>query len=159
LDRQFIRMTDFVHSEHYLYRGENPCVYRKNEGLLKPKSQESFKHMFQHNEIIKHDGRATHGNSTQNARIAHQKGIPTSGVSTTPDIDRAKHYATNNGGYKEGYIYIINRRLVKQYNVHEHIVADYDPYPEIPEDKEVILVANDFGNLPKEIVVGIIILP
>jgi len=42
------------------------------------------------------------------------------------------------------------------YQVQEYVVANYIHAPSMPEDKEVILVASDFGALPRYIVVQVI---
>jgi hypothetical protein len=84
-----------------------------------------------------------------------QKGFTTSGVSTTPHLDRAKHYAQ-----KEKIIVKINRDLLPQYDIKEYIVKEWlKGHPEdiaIPEDDEVILVSENVDNFQKEIIKEII---
>lgn len=82
----------------------------------------------------------------------------TSGISTTPKYERALYYAKN-GDIKSsetGFVYKINRGLLQDYSISEYIVADFIEKPNIPEDLEIILVAQDFGILDQNIVVEII---
>jgi len=107
--------------------------------------------------MIKHNGGATHDKSEQNAVLVHQlnqKGYPTSGISTTPKRDRAEHYATGGGKYERGFVFIIDRTMLDCFEIKQHVVSDQIPFPSIPEDEEVILVAKDYGNLPDGIVCG-----
>lgn len=104
-------------------------------------------------------GNAFWGESTQNAVIEHQQhqaGYPTSGVSTTPLLERAKFYATNGGKSPLGYIYVISFEALKSEGVTAYVVNEIVPMPSVPEDEEVILVAREFGSLPRNIVVEII---
>jgi hypothetical protein len=98
------------------------------------------------------------GESTNNAVIEHQQhqaGIPTSGISTTPHLSRAEFYATHGGKYSKGYVFVIDRALCEVLKVAEFVVNEIVPYPSVVEDDEVILVASDFGSLPKELIVEI----
>ena len=100
---------------------------------------------------------STYGDSAANAVLMHQRNsskYPTSGVSTTPHIERARFYATHDNC--SGYIYKIDVGLLEAAGVEMHIVADYAAQPAIPEDSEVILVARDRGPLPSEVVAEVI---
>ena len=85
-----------------------------------------------------------------------QNGLPTSGISTTPHLERARFYAAN------GVIVRIDRHLLAQHGIKEYRIRDYllkDPQNvAVPEDDEVILVKEDGGDFPREIIVHIIML-
>jgi len=140
----------------HLYRGVNREFHQNAGGVLAPKDNLEFKRSPEF-------GRAEFDNSfwghnEENAVIEHQQhqaGYPTSGVSTTPILDRAKFYATHGGLHDGGLIYVIDQELCDSYDVRVYIVKDLVPSPAIPEDKEVILVARDFGCLPPEIIVDV----
>jgi hypothetical protein len=83
-----------------------------------------------------------------------QEGYPTSGISTTPHFERACTYATYGG--VPGFVYKIDRQLLDGNGVKQWLVEQFVVQPSIPEDDEVILVANDFGALPDSIVVEIV---
>lgn len=80
-------------------------------------------------------------------------------MSTTPDFKQALIYAKGEMGLSAGYVYKIDRSILQVYGVSEFIVVDHVREPSIPEDKEVILVALDFGVLPAEIIVELIFIP
>lgn len=82
----------------------------------------------------------------------HQVGYATSGISTTPHIDRAKFYATHGGKWDSEMIYKIRSTDCEKHKVQIYIVSEIVPQPEIPEDEEVILVAKGSGELPIGIV-------
>lgn len=153
-------MDDFG---RYLYRGISEEMHIKNEGL-QPKGTSFYRGI-----IIGelHDGGdgavigsgITCGDSIDNAVIAHQrdsKAFPSSGVSTTPFLERAKIYAIHKAKQAKGFVYKIDRVLLAEKGVGEYRVADYATRPEIPEDDEVILVSNNNGVLPQEIVIEVI---
>jgi hypothetical protein len=137
-------------------------LYEKTSGKLIPKSTKAFTHVFKYGEPgLKYGSGATYGSSPANAVLRHQYnqlGLPTSGVSTTPFLERAKIYATSGHKKKSGYIFKIDRNLLDENGVDEYIVDQIVAHPSIPEDKEVILVAGDFGVLPDEIIVEVICL-
>src|SRR4051812_39581296 len=93
-----------------LYRGVNAEMHAAFQGELLPKETKAF---------VKSPewGRAEWGNAfwgenVENAVIEHQQhqaGYPTSGISTTPFLDRAKFYATGGGKLPHGYIYVVDR--------------------------------------------------
>jgi len=98
--------------------------------------------------------------TVENAVRQHQwkqNGLPTSGVSTTPHLERARFYAAANG-----VIVRIDRHLLAQHGIKEYRVKDYltkDPQNvAVPEDDEVILVKQDGGDFPRDIVVHIPVL-
>ena len=97
--------------------------------------------------------------SETNAVRQHQwkrNGFPTSGVSTTPHFEIAKKdYAKRNR-----VIVKINRQLFGKYGIKEYVVKEYlGKFPEdiaAPEDDEIILVKEDGGSFPKEIIEEVI---
>ena len=143
----------------YLYRGVNSDLYETTEGRLLPKTiGEDFKLGIKYGQGFKY-GEITYGKSVKNAIVAHQKNsstFPSSGISTTPVFENAKAYALHKGKYTSGYVFKIDTELLKSVGVMAYDVSEYAPAPAIPEDKEIILVAKDFGALPKEIVIEII---
>jgi len=144
----------------YLYRGVNLNLYVASGGRLTPKAQEQqeFKRAnYFGGDHYFGDG-SVYGNSERNAVIQHQRDSEknkTSGVSTTPIYENAKRYATHDGKYTEGYVFKIDTELLKEYGVTSYAVEEHATKPQIPGDKEVILVANDYGVLPQEIVVEV----
>jgi len=140
----------------YLYRGVSHEFHEKTAGILMPKDNVKFERLpeFDRAEF----GNAYWGSNEYNAVVEHQQhqaGYPTSGISTTPLIDRAKYYATRGGELSGGYIFVINEELCAPLRVSVYVVNVIVPAPAIPEDEEVILVAHDYGNLPPEIIVDI----
>ena len=51
---------------------------------------------------------------------------------------------------------MIDWALCPGLNVAEFVVNEIVPYPSVVEDDEVILVASDFGPLPRELVVEVL---
>lgn len=146
--------------DRYLYRGVNLSLYEATNGKLVPKAiglpfkQETYFG----GDIYFGDG-TVYGESERNAVIQHQRDSnkhQTSGISTTPVYENAKRYATHDGKYSSGYIYKIDIELLGSNGVSYYVVEEHATMPSIPEDKEVILVARDFGILPIEIVVEVI---
>lgn len=84
-----------------------------------------------------------------------QKGIPTSGISTTPRFERAKFYA-------QGHRVVVkmNRLRLPEFNIKEYVVYEYlKDHPSdiaVPEDDEIILVYNDDAIFPQGIIDEII---
>lgn len=140
----------------FLYRGVNTEMHAAFSGELRPKETKLF---LKSPEFGRAEwGNAFWGENVQNAVIEHQQhqaGYPTSGVSTTPHIARAKFYATNGGKHPTGYIYVVSVKALKSAGVAAYIVSEIVPMPSIPEDDEVILVAQDFGPLPRHIVIEV----
>lgn len=139
-----------------LYRGVNPELYEQNAGELRPKDALPFVRSAEY-------GRAEWGNAywgecEANAIVEHQlhqAGYSTSGISTTPHLNRAIFYATHDEKYSYGYVYVIDEALCQIHEVTIHKVKDHVPSPSIPEDDEVILVAHDFGVIPRALVIEI----
>lgn len=143
----------------YLYRGVNPDFYQKTNGLLLPKTNEVFEYVFKHDGAITYDGSAKYGTCEHNAALRHelkQEAFPTSGISTTPHLHRAMYYAFDKQKYTEAFVYKIDRKLLSEYGVKEYVISEYLPHPSVPDDNEVILVAQDFGQLPTSIIVEIL---
>jgi hypothetical protein len=142
--------------DRYLYRGINPELYQSSNGKLIPKSVGiPFKRPVHVGEVYCGEG-VTVGESEANAVIMHQKDsskYPSSGVSTTPTFDHAKSYATHNGKYDSGYVYKIDTELLEKNGVKSYPVNEHAVKPAIPNDREVILVADNLGVLPDKIVV------
>lgn len=140
----------------YLYRGANLALHNATAGRLLPKATGApFKRWAYWGDFCWNDGH-TWGESAANAVIDHQRdsaNYPTSGVSTTPSLENAKRYATHDGKHKVGYVYKIDVELLKRHDVAAYVVAEYATSPAIPGDEEVVLVAQDFGPLPDEIIV------
>ena len=142
--------------DNFLYRGVSLEMHRKNCGILMPKDT-NFKRTVCLDQGFHLDQGVTLDESVENAVVAHQvnsTSFPTSGISTTPHYDRAQIYATYRS--QKGIIYKLDRDTFLQYDVKEYIVKDFTSYPQIPEDDEVILVHEDLGYLPKEIIVDTI---
>ena len=128
------------------------------EGKVIEKGRARIVEVFLLDGSITFDGSWTLGNSVTNAVRRHelrQEGFPTSGISTTPLLDRARFYATQ-GGSVQGYVLKIDRSLLSRFTVTEYVVKEWVNNPSVPEDLEVILVAADFGPLPGDIVVEIL---
>jgi hypothetical protein len=133
--------------------------HQTHAGLLVPKVQGPFTYGFHWDEAgFTFDSGATWDSSTANAVIRHQlnqEGFPTSGISTTPHVSRACTYARAKDGRSVGYIYKIDRRLLKQHDVQEFVVSDFCA-PSVPEDDEVILITNSGVALAPALVVEVI---
>ena len=140
-----------------LYRGVNREMHEKSLGKLIPKEFKAFSKspLF---------GRAEFGNSflgenCKNAVVEHQqhqKGYPTSGISTTPIFERAVYYAKYAGKYSEGAVYVIDQNICELNKISIFNVNEIVNSPSVPEDEEKILVANDYGVLVSEIIIDII---
>ncbi len=151
-------MAETSGADRFLYRGVNRDLYQATGGLV-PRGFGPFEYTFLADGTIKADGSATAGPSEQNAVLRHelrQEGFPTAGISTTPSLERARIYALGGGRYASGYVLKIDRNLLPKMGVKEYVVAEWIPYPSVPEDAEVILVANDCGALPQGVVVDVI---
>jgi hypothetical protein len=144
----------------YLYRGVNADLYKSTGGRLVPKSLgQKFERRAYWGEGYWGDG-SVYGLSERNAVIMHQRDstkYPTSGVSTTPNYEHAVRYATHHG--KTGYVYKIDTALLDARGVKAFPVDHHAVRPTIPDDHEVILVAQDFGPLPDPIIVEVTEVP
>lgn len=99
-----------------LYRGINPELHEQIAGELLPKDARPFVRSPKY-------GRAEWGNAywgecEANAVVEHQQhqeGYSTSGISTTPHLNRAIFYATHDGKYSYGYVYVIDEGPYAKY--------------------------------------------
>ena len=150
----------------YLYRGVNSEIHKASNGMLIPKTfGKEFKQPIYYGgtgdpeKASYYGDGSTYGASDTNAVIKHQRNSsknPTSGISTTPVLENAKKYATHNGKYSSGFVYKIDTTLLSKHGVTAHEVAAHATQPAIPEDMEIILVAQDYCELPTEIIVEVI---
>lgn len=135
-------------------------MHHRNESRLFPKALKTFSYNFKYGERgAKYDSGITYGSSQTNAVIRHQlnqEGFPTSGVSTTPKLERAKIYAQGPYGKEPGVVYRIDRISLDCHKVKQYVVAEYAKFPSVPEDEEVILVSADCDPLPADIVAEVI---
>lgn len=140
--------VDGVHQ--FLFRGVSEKRYLANDGLLKPKVQGPFTYAFHWNEPGHvWGGGAVWGSAPVNAVIRHQlgqEGFPTSGISTTPHIERAIVYARGKDGTANGYVFKIIRSALERHGVSQFVVAQFCE-PSVPEDDEVIWVTSQ-DHLP-----------
>jgi hypothetical protein len=145
--------------EQFLYRGVNTDIHRRNEGKLIPKALgKPFRSHAYWGDAYWNDG-SVYGESERNTVIQHQRDSSkhtTSGISTTPSFENACRYATHDSKYATGFVYKIDSSQLETYGVTFYAVEEHATQPAIPGDKEVILVAKDFGVLPSEIVVEVI---
>ena len=142
----------------FLYRGISKGRHEQNSGLLIPKDTGPFEYHAKWDEAVWDSGE-TWDSSATNAVVRHQReqrGLPTSGISTTPHIRRAEFYATQGGKTSEGILYKIDRSILSKHGVTEFVVKEYATSPSVPEDDEVILVLANYGPLPAAIVVAVI---
>lgn len=144
--------------ERYLYRGVNATLYAATDGKLVPKATgQPFRRAVYFGEEIYFGDGSVYGESETNAVLMHQRDsskYPSSGVSTTPIFENAKKYATHNN--QSGYVYKIDTHCLEAAGVKNYPVDKHAVQPTIPEDREVILVAEDCETLPAEIIVEII---
>lgn len=151
-------------ADRYLYRGVSETMHNKNGGRLVPKDTGKSTYTFH---ISKDEAAPLDGSWTLDASVKsairrqelRSEGYPTSYIPTTPHFSRAMIYARGRGGNNSGVVYIIDRELLTAAGVTEHVVADTVPYPSIPEDAEVQLIAADCGVLPADVVVETVLLP
>jgi hypothetical protein len=142
--------------KNLLYRGVNEKLYGELNGELRPKDDKPFLNHPKWDQA--QWGNVTWGESKHNAIVEHQQhqaGYPTSGISTTPLYDRALFYATELDINSTGYIYVIDRSKCETLGVSVYEVNKIVPFPSVIIDKEIVLVANDFGILPQELVIEI----
>jgi hypothetical protein len=142
-----------------LYRGISERLYEETRGVLRPKVYKPFQSFATAGERISYCGSGiVCGESAANEVVRHEymrSGEPTSGISTTPIFQRAVCYATHDGQYASGFIFTIDRNILSNYGVTQYIVKDIKPFPSVPEDEEVILVAHDFGDLPEGVILSV----
>jgi hypothetical protein len=140
----------------FLYRGVNIEFFEKLNGELRPKELAPFARKPKWGMSVW--GNSKWGESDVNGVIEHQHhqaGYPTSGVSTTPHIERAMFYATHAGNLQGGYIYVIDRSRLAEHGVVSHVVSKLVNMPSVPEDDEVILVASDYSIIPRAVIVEV----
>ncbi|MGL4349708.1 MAG: hypothetical protein ACRCT2_03880 [Plesiomonas shigelloides] len=144
----------------FLYRGVSEDLYEELNRKLKPKNVnekfESFVHAGDPHAVC--GSGVECGESNLNAVISHQweqAGLPTSGVSTSPFIERAKFYALNGDTIAKGYVYTLSIEKLLAHGVTIFKVNDMVPGPAIPIDDEHILVAKDFGCIPECAIISI----
>lgn len=86
-----------------------------------------------------------------------QNGFPTSGVSTTPHLERARFYAVPGGVIVE-----VDRRLFSMYEVREYVVnsilGEHPVDIAVPDDDEIILVRDGAEPFPKQLIVRVMVL-
>jgi hypothetical protein len=132
-------------------------MYEAQKGELRPKLFTPFSRAPEYGRD--EWGNCFGGDTSQNAVVEHQRhqaGYPTSGVSTTPHFERARFYATHNGEFQGGCIFIIDPDRCSVHGVTLYVVNEIVPQPSVVTDDEVILVASDFGILSPEIVIDVI---
>jgi len=141
----------------YLYRGVSEDHFERTEGKLVPKLSTIFASYMQCGQEYAQAGSGMQaGLSAANEVVKHefkQQGNPTSGISTTPHLYRAKFYATHGGKFSSGNIYKIDRSLLLIHDVFEYVVSEIVPFPSVPIDDEVILVLSDYGPIPDEVII------
>lgn len=146
----------------FLYRGASEAVHLANGGRLKPKTQEPFSYEFHWDEPgFTWDSGATWDSTPTNAVIRHQlnqEGFPTSGISTTPHLDRATLYARGRDGTAGGFVFKIDRLALPRHGIAEFVVAQFCA-PSVPQDDEVILVLPGLEYLPPEVIVEVLTIP
>jgi hypothetical protein len=145
----------------FLYRGVSKKLHEENNGRLTLKGGK-FTHMFYPSDHLYPSRSIFVGECEQNAVVTHQspelraeQGFRSVGISTTPIFEKAKYYAThiNPSVTTDGYVYVIDCGKLDKFEIEQKIVSELVEFPRCPEDKEVILVAKDRGDLPIEIVV------
>lgn len=143
--------------EKYLYRGVNIARDAQNGGQLKSiDCNKVFKRKQYYSGGANYNDGSVYGESERNAVVQHQKNsskYPSSGISTTPNYENAVSYARGEKGNSEGYVYTIDASLLEQYGVKTYPVDEHVAKPIKPEDNEIIIVANDFGCIPKQVIV------
>jgi hypothetical protein len=149
-------------NSEFLFRGVSESFHSKNGGLLLPKVQGQFTYGFHWDEPgLTWDSGLTWDLTPTNAVIRHQlnqEGFPTSGISTTPHLERAFFYVRGSESTAGGYVFKINRRALSSEGIEQFVVSQFCA-PSVPEDDEVILVTRNGSHLPSTVVVEIIEVP
>lgn len=148
-------------NHRYLYRGITLEHHEREQGQLRPIGTH-VEGMATYDGTFTYGGGLEHGETKTNGLIMHQKNsstFPTAYVSFSPDIERARFYATHEwhdgqavGGHA-GLIYVVDTELLATHGMEAQCVAEYALQPTCPEDDEVVLLASDRGPLPQGIVV------
>lgn len=143
----------------FLYRGVSKAFHDANGGLLTPKIQGPFTYTLHWDEPgFTWDSGATWDSTATNALIRHQlnqEGFPTSGISTTPHLDRAIFYTRGRSGGAGGYVFKIDRATLSHHGITEFVVSQFC-VPSVPDDDEVILVVPAVAHLPQQVILEII---
>ncbi len=136
----------------FLYRALRPVEIARC--VLIPKKQEPFVA----DQMVPLKLPITLGKRPEHAVRAHQcKGLyPTSGVSTTPHLERAEYYAQHHRTIAKIAVERLAECGIETFQVSEHVHPEFIL---VPEDDEVILVCPGAECLPKEIIVDIFRLP
>lgn len=138
----------------HLYRGVNPEMHERNQGLIVPKGEAASWLLFHGGSAHYGDG-STYGRSAANAVVRHQEDSSkyrTAWMSFTPHEQVAAGYALY-GGRLSGLIYVVDTNLLEAHGVVALRVADIATWPTKPEDEEIVLRASNGGALPREVVV------
>jgi hypothetical protein len=146
----------------FLFRGVSEAFHQANGGLLRPKVQGAFSYEFKWDDPdFVFDSGITFDPTSTNAVIRHQlnqAGFPTSGISTTPILERATLYARGKDGKTSGYVFKIDRMALLPLGVTDFVVKQFC-VPSIPEDEEVILVVQHGSHLPLSAIIEVIHVP
>jgi hypothetical protein len=140
-----------------LYRGIHESKFKDVLSALTPKERGPFLKSAAW-DIAEWDTSSWNA-SEANAVIEHQHaqaGLPTSGLSTTPNFARARFYALGRLQLGCGFVVAIDISKSAEFGVSYYVVNDIVRHPAAPEDNEVILVARDFGPLPEQLVCEVI---
>ena len=133
-------------------------MHDRTHGVLQPKFRGVFEYEFKWGERgAKWGDGGTWGTSEKNAVLRHQlnqEGFPTSGVSATPHLERAKVYALHSA--RQGVVYKIRTAEFERLSIRALRVAGTARWPSVPEDDEYILVAADGAAIPSEVIVEVI---
>jgi hypothetical protein len=143
----------------YLYRGVCEKMYVADAGTVRPRQQGPFESGFNLDDGHYLDEGLTFDSSVNNSVIKHQKDsrrYPTSGISTTPLFECARHYALTDGSESKGYVFKIDRSRLAAHGVQEFVVADYAAARIAPAEMEVILVCENGGALPTEVIADVV---
>ena len=142
--------------ENLLYRGVSETTHQTPGAALRPKETAAFARHASWDKAAWDE--SDWGDSIHNGVVEHQldqAGFPTSGISTTPHLQRAIFYATHGGKAPVGYVYVIDRTRLNAHHIQAHVVSEQVTHPSVPVDDEVILVARDYGPLAAEIVIEV----
>lgn len=147
----------------YLYRGMNETMFEELNGELTPRGNQTIAELYP-SEYLTPSENLFPGNNMSNAIDKHQNPNRfneedfkenSAYLSTTPFLDRAAYYATNDG--KEiGYVFVIDRKALQAYSISEYVVSDIATIVTVAEDKEILLLSSPYGSsLPKEVIIDI----
>ncbi len=141
---------------------EGPVLYRAlreveiEQGQLVPKGQGPFLDEPRFDYARFDD--ATFGPSSRTATLHHQwqqRGLPTSGISTTPHLERAKFYAQRLRRVAVIPVKGLADLGIQMFRVNEVLGAEH-PDLAVPQDDEHILVYPAGGPFPLQVVANIL---